>query len=121
MSQISDVLRSAEGDRLHFFCPACRVFHGIPVSTEAQSPGRWYWDGNKDKPSFSPSLAVSTYRMEPPYVFGLPKPKEQRRVDTMCHFFIRNGQFVFLDDCTHEYKGRTVDMVNLADAQPIDP
>lgn len=124
MSQISDVLRTAQGNRLHFYCPACREMHGVPVHVDGEPPNGWHWNGNKDKPTFHPSLGVSSYHMDPPYVFGLPKPKEQRRVDTMCHFYVINGQIVFLADCTHQYAGQTVDMVklaavNMADTPPI--
>lgn len=100
MSRLSSKLRSAGGGQLHFFCPGCRKVHGIAVG---QGPGpRWDWDGNADRPTFSPSILVRVI---------LPPPREpDDPPDVICHSFVRAGRIEFLSDCTHALAGQTVDL-----------
>lgn len=82
-----------------FFCPGCQYDHALAV-TQYQVGGNPQWDfnGDPDKPTFSPSLLV----------FG---SDQSRR----CHTFIKNGQIQFLDDCFHDLKGQTVDLPDCED------
>lgn len=85
-----------------FFCPGCKCHHGI--STIEPGPV-WNWNGSVDLPTFTPSLLV---RMGPRCdENGLAIPDSPKRV---CHSFITDGRIQFLDDCTHELAGKTVDM-----------
>ncbi len=87
--KISKLLRNVEGNGLAFMCPGCKthhvIWHGIG------KPPRWDWNGDIDKPSFSPSILV-------------------RGAIYICHSFVRNGQIQFLTDCTHDLAGKTVDL-----------
>ena len=76
-------------------CPGCGFGH-VLYTNYADHPN-WSFDGNMEKPTFSPSLLVNG--------------PEQAKVKRRCHSFIRNGQWQFLNDCTHELKGKTVDML----------
>jgi hypothetical protein len=78
-----------------FHCPGCKGRHSFRV--QGPEP-RWHFDGNRDKPTFVPSLAVS---------HG-DQPGHRR-----CHLFVRAGQIQYLSDCTHELAGQTVPMVLL--------
>lgn len=90
MSALSPVLRSVEGNLLMFWCPGCDRAHAINYS-----PGRWTWDGNAERPTFSPSVLAQWQQGE---------AREERR----CHSFVRAGQIEFLADCTHALVGKTV-------------
>lgn len=68
-----------------FWCPGCGTHHAPPMS-------RWKREGSAEVPTLSPSV--------------LTKYEDGR----VCHLFVRNGQLVYLDDCTHELAGKTVDM-----------
>jgi len=58
MSALSAVLRGGEGGRLSFWCPGCGEPHAIQVWA---GPGpRWGWDGNAERPTFTPSVLVTT-------------------------------------------------------------
>jgi len=70
-----------------FDCPACKFPHGFTVG-----PGKWTWNGNREKPSVSPSLRVTNST-------GL-----------VCHSFVYQGRIEFLSDCTHALKGTMVDL-----------
>lgn len=98
--KLSAVPRSAEGGRLHFWCPGCNEVHGIQVG---DGPGpRWGWNGNAEKPTFTPSILVR-WNVPPPREPGDPP-------DTVCHSFVTDGRIQFLGDCTHALAGQTVDL-----------
>jgi hypothetical protein len=40
--------------KLLFGCPGCGRLHTIPVA----GPNAWHWDGNRDKPTLSPSIKI---------------------------------------------------------------
>ena len=92
MSALSPILRKAQGNRLHFWCPGCDQAHGIAFG---DGPGpRWEWNGDVDSPTFRPSIMVNRGHENP--------------AAPVCHSFVTNGQIEFLADCTHEMAGKTV-------------
>ena len=101
------------GNRLAFFCPGCEKEHEIFVA-----PGRWAWNGNLERPTFSPSvLCISGH-----YVDARPSAKcwctyAQEHPDEVvyfrcgrCHSFVTDGRIQFLRDCSHALAGQTVDL-----------
>lgn len=70
-----------------WWCPGCKCGHW--TRTKGRSPC-WGWNGSKAKPTFSPSILVTS----------------QNR----CHSFVIDGVIQFLGDCTHELKGQHVPM-----------
>ena len=72
-------------------CPGCEMHHAL---TE-----EWEFNGNFERPTFSPSLLCRWPR-------GYGKIKK----DLVCHSFIRNGNIQFLGDCTHNLAGQTVEL-----------
>lgn len=100
MKKLSNVLYQGLSG-VFFFCKGCDDIHILPVK-EYNPQNRtsvWDWDGNVEKPTFSPSISV-TY---PNTLHG----------DAICHSFVRNGQIQYLNDCTHELKGQTIDLPNI--------
>lgn len=79
-----------------FHCPGCGYDHGLWIRQclEGGNP-QWSFNGDVDKPTFSPSLLV--------YV-------DDTRKESQCHSFIRDGMIQFLDDCKHELAGQTVEI-----------
>lgn len=111
--RLSKILRKIDGG-LMFECPACDNYHLVYLD----APGRphWTWNGDVDKPTFSPSLLVQYPTWVPPATTLEIRDKiksgeiVQQKVDVVCHSFIRDGQFVYLNDCTHAMAGQTVDI-----------
>lgn len=58
--------------------------------------GCWSWNGNTDIPTIRPSV------------------KTTNRSWT-CHSWIGDGLIQFLDDSTHEFKGQTIDLLDVPD------
>lgn len=68
----------------------------LPVILKGTREGTncWSWNGDVDKPTLKPSIKTNggTY---------------------LCHTFVNDGKVIFLDDCTHEFKGQTLDMLEI--------
>lgn len=77
-------------------CPACGNGHRFEV-------GRWSFNGDHQRPTFSPSMLVRVGPM-PTVPVGRPDAGKVH----VCHSFVENGQIRFLEDCTHELAGQTV-------------
>lgn len=83
-----------------FWCVGCLHLHSFRIKAGAQNaPGApvWQFDGNRQKPTFSPSLL----NREP---LLLMSP------DRICHLFLRNGTIEYLSDCTHSFAGKNVEV-----------
>lgn len=97
-----------------FFCPGCNMAHGLPV----QGPRGWKFNNDVEKPTFEPSILVTTTAFTKegqadyekwskegfPNRSGVKFDSEPVR----CHSYVRDGKIQFLDDCTHELKGQTI-------------
>ncbi|WP_437178628.1 DUF6527 family protein [Labrys neptuniae] len=74
--------------------------------TIGEGPGpRWGFNGNHEKPTFTPSIRVSWN--EPS---DIPEEFDDTSKDRqlVCHSFVTDGQIQFLGDCTHSLAGQTV-------------
>ena len=114
MAAISPILRTAEGGLLHFWCPGCQTVHGIQ---HGAGPGpRWTWNGNAERPTFSPSILVQgVIPLTDEEVEAKLRGEHVEVRPFLCHSFITDGRIQFLDDCTHELRGQTVDLPPLPD------
>lgn len=101
-----------------YWCPGCKHPHHVTVK---QSPGRtgpvWGWNGDEANPTFSPSILSRWFELSDEgnrmITEKIPLPEGQTRYpgkDMVCHVFVENGKIRFLDDCTHELAGKTVDI-----------
>ncbi len=81
------ILHQVAPDEYAFHCPGCGHAHIVTVNGKKNScNASWTWNGSMDKPTFTPSLNVVGY----------------------CHSYITDGKIMFLGDCTHTLKGKTV-------------
>ena len=85
-------------------CPACK--HGHLFNQKGLVPDgapSWEFNGDGDKPTFSPSMLVFT----PDHTDSEGVHHERM---TICHSFVRDGKIEFLSDCRHDMAGTTVDL-----------
>lgn len=96
---------SGELAELMALCPACNVEHGFilkqPDGSSHDGHPSWTWNGNWEKPTFSPSMLANKSAIY-----------EDR---PLCHSFLREGQWHFLKDSTHKMAGKVIDMVLIRD------
>jgi len=72
---------ATDGMRI-IWCPGCDRAHGYD--------SRWAFNGDLDRPTFTPSLVVEE--------------------SALCHSFVTDGRIQFLADSTHALAGQTVDL-----------
>lgn len=115
MSQLSSILRDQiDGNghkHLAFLCPGCGMPHSIIITGDKA----WGWNGDVEKPTFTPSILVQHEEWTPPVTSEnlaqwKASPWVQHKVEKVCHSFVTSGRIEFLTDCTHELAGKTVDL-----------
>jgi hypothetical protein len=90
MAKVLDLNTSSGEFGAHaIYCKGCDTFHAFD--------NRWEFNGNFEKPTFSPSMLV------------YPANKPEKR----CHSFVRDGKIQYLDDCFHQYKGQTLELEDI--------
>jgi len=80
-----------------FKCPGCKYLHPFHVNSHPNG-SKWNFNGDVNKPTFTPSLLVNDHHPE-----------------SRCHLFLTEGKIQFLSDCHHELAGQTVEMVPIGD------
>lgn len=78
-----------------FWCPGCKCPHPYRVArsgTEGPEYPVWGFNGDREKPTFTPSLLVNA----------------NSPGHTRCHLFLTDGMIHFCGDCDHELKGQVV-------------
>ena len=90
------------------FCPGCNEVHCIYTQMPLGNIGVWGFNNDFEKPTFTPSLLIRTgSHAFPGYEDDPDCPP------TTCHTFITDGKIQFLNDCTHELAGQTVDLPDI--------
>lgn len=52
-----------ESSHLDYVCPCgCKEIRSLPVKTSDKEPSFWKWDGNRDKPTITPSIRHVPYK-----------------------------------------------------------
>lgn len=60
----------------------------------------WTWNGSIEKPTLKPSILSKVD-------FG------ENRESIICHSFVNDGKVQFLSDCSHEFAGQTLDLLDI--------
>lgn len=94
-----------------FRCPGCDEAHIVYV--EPRDGPAWGFNGDLQRPTFTPSILVTWEYGYPPVTAKnfseyQRSPWEQETRKAVCHSFVTDGQIQFLDDCTHALAGKTV-------------
>jgi len=81
----------------HFVCPGCNCEHAFDY--------RWTFNQDFEKPTIKPSFLQQGF---------IGFKNEEPRYGT-CHSFIKDGMIQYLNDCSHELKGQTVELLDITD------
>jgi hypothetical protein len=74
------------------WCPACHHAHSFD--------SRWTYNGNASSPTFDGSMISRGVAVD---------ESTGQRVPTVCHSFLVDGRWQYLNDCTHALKGQKVE------------
>lgn len=104
--QISRFLRKSSVGYIHY-CPACEEAHSY--RTDGQGKANWTFNGNAERPSFTPSMLIRWGAKVPGYENWKDDP------GGTCHYFLTDGQISYCGDSTHALAGKTVALPELPD------
>lgn len=85
--------------RVFIHCPGCHFKHSLKVEDDLLGPKIHTFNGDYEKPTFSPSLL---WNFDP---------------EIICHSLIKDGMIQFLNDCTHELKNKTVPLPDVEEGK----
>jgi len=80
--------------RAVFECPGCEMSHYPAIKNTDPGP-LWSFNNDLEKPTLKPSVLVRWNEGDEKHI---------------CHSFVTDGRIRFLNDCTHELAGKTVDL-----------
>lgn len=111
------VISYTDGERkgYHFHCEGCGSAHG--VFTDGKGRPNWTFNGNEEKPTFTPSILVRWVSIPKDilkdetgeYILGTDGRIKGAK-NEVCHSYVTNGKIKYLNDCTHHLKGKTVEL-----------
>lgn len=105
---VSNCLRKTESGYMHW-CPACDEMHPLPST--------WNFNGNIEKPSFTPSFKHSGVQIEKDangkWTGEWTKDSNGEPVKFVCHYILTDGILHFCADCTHSMAGKSVPLAAL--------
>lgn len=97
----------ADDNTIGITCLACGEGHALTG---------WQFNGDRDRPTFSPSLLVTGKRPITDDEANRIMAGESLIIpDRICHSFIVDGNIQYLRDCTHEFAGRTIQLPEFGD------
>lgn len=96
----------AEATHLQLHLPGPLPNRILPVMIGGRREGtpNWTWNGSIDCPTVRPSVLTKGAGR----VFREGEYKEH-----VCHSWINDGKVQFLDDCTHEFAGQTLELLDI--------
>ena len=101
-----------EATHLQFKIPGPSDLITLPIILKGKREGTnsWTWNGDIEKPTLRPSVLNQGHN----FLGGDPKDKSQW-IKFRCHTWINDGKAQFLDDCDHEFRGQTVDLLDITE------
>lgn len=89
------IIKTPSRGAFAIWCPACKEEHPFDKK-------RWEFNGDFDKPTFSPSMLI---RIGP-----MPEDHPDAGKIHVCHSFVKEGNIQYLGDCTHAMAGQTIEL-----------
>jgi len=73
--------------------------HRIAVDVPLANGAQWTFNGNHYRPTFKPSVSIK---------WGNTR---------VCHYHITDGQIKYVNDCSHDFKGKTVALPDIPEGE----
>ncbi len=87
-----------QGEMVYGFrCPACNESHQVRLG----GPYAWHWNESLDCPTIMPSIMVNRGQQNP--------------TAYQCHSHVTDGKIQFCEDCSHSFRGQTLDLPDWQD------
>jgi hypothetical protein len=103
---MAEAMHDMGGQQWALWCPACDEAHVIGTGQ-----GGWIFDGDLARPTIHPSILVTGAQWPEGSPFRKPAHAGHAGSRTVCHSFVRHGEWSYLADCTHTLAGQSVPVV----------
>lgn len=97
--KLSKLKFNEDKTQVTFWCIGCDGGHTINIGV-GMTPN-WVFNGDIEKPTFTPSVLVTYEGVDADTPDGLP---------SVCHTFVTNGKIQYLGDCTHPLANTEIDL-----------
>ncbi len=84
-------------------CPGCGTVHTIYTKESEHNKVVWGFNGNLDKPTFTPSVRITWPHTD----------EDGNKNNECCHFHIVDGRIEFCGDCTHALSGQVLELTDI--------
>lgn len=90
----------SEATHVRLNMPGPFAYRILPVMIGGTRAGtnNWTWNGSVEKPTLKPSILTKGH---------------SNSGEHTCHSWVNEGKVQFLDDCTHEFVGQTVPLLDV--------
>lgn len=85
-----------------------------------EGTGGWNWNGSVDSPTLNPSVLTINGHFMADHSgrcwcdYNREHPDDQKVFECFrCHTWITDGKAQFLEDCSHQYRGQTLDLLDV--------
>lgn len=96
-----------EGDGMYsFYCPGCGHNHVFYTGLQYINTSRWHFNGDLNKPTFSPSLLNRWGKQADPNWQEPGGAAPDNQWSGRCHLLVQDGVINYCGDCTHDYNGK---------------
>lgn len=94
----------------------------IIIKVTREGTGKWTWNGDTEKPTIKPSVLTTSGHFADGFKQGdscwctyyAANPDDAPTFKCYrCHTWINDGKAQFLDDCSHELVGQTLDLLDV--------
>lgn len=76
--------------------PSGRLTLPIIIKGTRAGTNCWSWNGDTERPTLKPSVLTRGHNYR-------------------CHSWVNEGKAIFLEDCSHEFRNQTVDLLDITD------
>ena len=114
----------AQATHLRIWLPGPVGLLTLPVQIKGTraGTGNWTWNGDVEKPTLRPSVLTQSGHFAPQFdpenhscwcKFNAEHPGEAPAFHCYrCHCWVTDGKAQFIDDTTHEFRGKTVELLH---------
>jgi hypothetical protein len=96
--------KSATHIMLHLPGPIPNRILPVMIGGRREGTPNWTWNGDCEKPTVKPSILTRG---------GGRIWEDGKYAENVCHSFVNDGKVQFLGDCTHEFAGMTMDLLDV--------
>ena len=109
---IESAISEATHVKLNFPGPVGTLHLPVILRGTRDGTNCWTWNGDTESPTLKPSvLHEGTLPMTDAEYQGAMSGTPVEPRPYRCHTWVTDGKAQFLDDCSHELRGQTVDML----------